>query len=316
MSPANVGWRDYWKEDRRASCEPLVAETGAEIEATWRRKFQRLPNGSRILDVATGNGIVLAHAAQAAAASGKQFALTGVDLAEIDPPRYVSSLPPAARRATFLGGVSAEALPFDAGAFNVVASQYGLEYADLSSALQEVERVLSPGGSLLWLTHTSDSAVVAQNRDDGAQVDLLLAADGPLAAMRQFVAAIRRRRRLQSATAKLRSALETAERYCAEQPPAKVVREVCTVLADIANRAGSFYVGDLERMLDDCSVRLTAHRQRIEDLNAAVLGPARQAMLRDRLTSPVWRDASFDELRVGSSGASIGLFIEVQRAAA
>ncbi|MDA0681395.1 MAG: hypothetical protein O2880_13780 [Proteobacteria bacterium] len=71
-----------------------------------------------------------------------------------------------------------------------MASQYGLEYADLDKALTEVERVLTIGGRLFWLAHCDDSYVVRQNRDHAAQVAFLLAPGGPVNAMRQFVAKV------------------------------------------------------------------------------------------------------------------------------
>jgi SAM-dependent methyltransferase len=42
-----------------------------------------------------------------------------------------------------------EALPFDAGSFDVVAATGVLEYADLPRALNELERVLRPGGLMV-----------------------------------------------------------------------------------------------------------------------------------------------------------------------
>jgi ubiquinone/menaquinone biosynthesis C-methylase UbiE len=310
----NQGWRNYWKEDRIASCVPENETTADEIRERWIRLFSDLPDGSRILDVATGNGILLSHAATAADRGGKSFSLTGVDLADIDPVRYVSSLPDGLRKAKFLGGVAAEKLPFSDSAFDVVVSQYGLEYADLDKALGEVERVLVVGGRLLWLAHSGQSLVVEQNHDQSLQVAFLLAPDSPLHAMRLFVSKIRKHKSLKHTTEKLSFALSKAEQYCRDNPPATVIREVCSVLAETAQRWQAYHADDLDKMLDDSQKKLIAHRQRINDLLAAVISPAREELVRSRLQQQKWRDASFLTMRVGSGSSPIGILIEARRA--
>jgi ubiquinone/menaquinone biosynthesis C-methylase UbiE len=310
----NQGWRNYWKEDRLNSCVPENNKTAREIGEHWIGLFAVSPDSSRILDVATGNGALLAHAAQAAEQTGKSFSMTGIDLADIDPVRYVSDLPGGLRNANFIGGVAAEKLPFPDSAFDIVASQYGLEYAALDKALGEVERVLVVGGRLLWLAHSAESSVVEQNRDQSQQVEFLLEPGSPIHAMRLFVAKIRKRKGLQYATQKLSSALSEADLYCRENPPANVIREVCTVLAETAQRWQTYHVDDLDKMLNDSQKRLIAHRQRINDLLAAVISPARENLIRSRLQQRCWEAASFSTMRVGSASSPIGILIEARRA--
>ena len=311
---AGQGWTHYWREGWAASCAPASERAAREIRERWMRWFADLPDGSRVLDLGTGNGILLAHAAAAARQQGKRFSLTGVDLADIDPLRWLSSLPPGLRRARFLGGVAAERLPLDAGEFDAVVSQYGLEYADLEPALAEVERVLAPGGRLLWLAHAEDSSVVRQNRSQGEQAAYLLAPGSPLHAMRRFVAERRRGRAPKRAAKELAAALAKAEQYCNDHPPAALMREVCTVIADTARRWQAYRLEDLDRMLIDSRSRLQAHRQRMSDLMAAVLSPARLEAVRRRLQPPAWQERSMAELRVGASVSSVGLLIEARRA--
>src|SRR5688572_314851 len=232
---SNAGWRDYWKADVRASCMPENEQTAQEIAGTWQKWFAECPGGGRILDIATGNGIVLTHAAVAGRALNRAFALTGVDLADIDPLRYVTSLEDDMRAATFIGGVAAEHLPFDAESFEVVVSQYGLEYADLGSALAEVARVLVPGGTLHWLAHSDSSEVVQQNREQALEVDYLLAPRGPVYYMNTFVARQRRWKDMQYSVTMLNESFAQAYEFCKTHPLAKVVQEVCSGFADIAN---------------------------------------------------------------------------------
>ena len=310
---ANQGWKDYWKEDRIASCVPEKASTASEIREWWVERFAGLPDGSRILDVATGNGVLLAHAAIAAERGDQKFVLTGIDLADIDPLRYVSNLPARLHEARFISGTAAERLPFGNAEFDRVVSQYGLEYADLNKALGEIERVLCSGGSLLWLAHSEESSVVKQNRGQGTEVEYLLASGSPLHAMRQLIIKIRKQKSLEYAGKRLQSALVDAEQYCRAHPPAQIVHEVCTVLADTAHRWQSFHPGDLDRMLGDSRKRLIAHRQRINDLLAAVMSPERQDTVHACLRKPGWDGVSVEEVRVGSDSSPIGVLIQARR---
>jgi ubiquinone/menaquinone biosynthesis C-methylase UbiE len=310
---SNPGWRDYWKADRPASCMPEDERTAQEIAGIWQRWFAQCQGGSRILDIATGNGIVLNHAAVAGRALNRAFALTGVDLADIDPLRYVSSLEDDMRAARFIGAVAAEKLPFDAADFEVVVSQYGLEYADLQRALSEVARVLAPGGILHWLAHSDASEVVLQHREQAAEVEYLLAPRGPIYYMNTFVARQRRRKDMQYSVKMLNESFAQAFEFCKAHPPAKVVHQVCSGFADIANRWQAFDPADLAKMLEESERRLLAHGARIQSLLGAVLTPVRLEMVKGLLTQPPWRKLAIDPVLVGRGPGEIGVHIRAER---
>jgi hypothetical protein len=87
------------------------------VAAGWRAFFHALPAGSRILDLCTGNGEVAVIAAEISSVHGKNFAITGIDLADIDPRRFVNRLGIIARDVTFVGKASCETLAYDDGRF-------------------------------------------------------------------------------------------------------------------------------------------------------------------------------------------------------
>jgi SAM-dependent methyltransferase len=309
------GWRDFWKHDCLSACMPDNSATAEQIADVWRQQFSVFPDGARILDVATGNGIVLAHAARAARTTGRRFELTGIDLADIDPPRYVSELDPDLKSARFLGGVAAESLPFTDSSFDVVASQYGVEYADLELALTEVARVLAPGGSLIWLAHGESSAVVRQHRDQVLEVDFLLAPDGPVRVMRTFAERIERRQDMNESLGLLSESFDRAKAFCRAHPPASVVREVCDEFLQAARRWQAYGPQGLAQLTETAERRLDAHRDRIQSLLAAVMTPRRIERARGRLEAAPWQSLDLAELCVGARQSPIGLLIEARLAA-
>ena len=307
----NRAWKQFWQSGHVASCVPGQKSTEQEIHARWQSFFAGLPEGSRILDIATGNGALLRQAALTE--QGSSFELTGVDLAAIDPlkdaPGELASHP-ALR---FIGEIDAASLPFDDASFDVVVSQFGLEYADLDAALKEVERVLSPSGRLRWLAHSEESEVVVQNRDRHRQVDLLLAKGGPLDSMGQLVARLKRGKNPGLTMNRLDKSMRAAEEYLHNHPPADIVREVCRGLADTANRWQAYDPNDLETMVEHSRRQLKAHRQRILDLGEAVLTPARLQGVEAALAAPAWSEFGVDAMRVGDEERPIGCLVDARR---
>lgn len=103
-----------------------------------------LRDGDRLLDVACGTGIVPRAAAATGVALGR---LTGLDMTP-------GMLAVAARVAGSTGAEwlegDATAMPFDAGAFDVLTCQQGLQFfPDRAAAATEFRRVLAPGGRAL-----------------------------------------------------------------------------------------------------------------------------------------------------------------------
>jgi SAM-dependent methyltransferase len=149
-------WRDYWRAGAVGVGTEAPASAGPQGDTTslWRNWFAGLEDGSRILDLATGGGAVLRHAASHATAAGKRFGLTGVDEAQLPDDAGLQAL-----GILRLGETRAEALPFAHESFDAVTSQFGIEYADHELALDGVARVLRPGGVARMLIHHKDSEI-------------------------------------------------------------------------------------------------------------------------------------------------------------
>ena len=114
----------------------------------WKRRLIALAApapGARALDLATGTGdIAFALASKGARVVGLDITLRMIELAK----RKQSD---GALGLRFLVG-DMLALPFPSGSFDIVTTGYGLRNVpDLSTAIDEIGRVLSPGGQVLSL---------------------------------------------------------------------------------------------------------------------------------------------------------------------
>lgn len=109
--------------------------------------------GQRVLDVATGTGLVARAAARLVGPSGR---VVGLDPSSGMLGRF------RGRPAAALAQGVAERLPFRDGAFDCLTMGYALRHiADLPSTFAEYRRVLRPGGKLILLDFVRPGNAVA-----------------------------------------------------------------------------------------------------------------------------------------------------------
>ena len=173
-------WSRYWAGGALHSCAgSFEGNYSGEVRGFWAMQALAWPVGTRVLDLATGNG-PLPRLLRELRPGGLE--IDAVDLAQVRP-AWFEALPDALRAGLrFHAGVAAEALPFAAASMDQLISQFGLEYTDLSRSLPELGRVLRPGAGIGLVLHAADSLVVSQAREELAHLDWLHAAGLPEAA--------------------------------------------------------------------------------------------------------------------------------------
>jgi SAM-dependent methyltransferase len=188
-------WTRYWATGAAHSCAGSFGDVyGGRIAAFWQRVHANTPPLARVLDIASGS-----------AALPRLLQQLRPDLAmQVDAIDLSTAAPSALPGMTFHGGVSAEALPFPDDSFDLVVSQYGLEYADASRAVPELLRVRKPDGRVALVLHHAASRPVTLAAVELAHLDWLLAADGLLAAAADILGPMAR-----AATPEGRAALAT-----------------------------------------------------------------------------------------------------------
>jgi len=122
----------------------------------WKRRLINLAapqHGARTLDLATGTSdIALALASRGARVVGLDITLRMIELAKRKGTQESSpgGSPPSIALEFLVGDM--QALPFPSGSFEIVTTGYGLRNVpNLATAIEEIGRVLSPGGQLLSL---------------------------------------------------------------------------------------------------------------------------------------------------------------------
>ena len=121
MATGDTGWSEYWEKDG-ADGEVFVNAQGNKHPALadyWQAVFADMPAGSRIVDVASGAGSIYAHLS-----ADHGFELHAVDIAAQALQALASRVPGVQITVS-----AAEDMPYDDRSFELVVSQFGIEYA-------------------------------------------------------------------------------------------------------------------------------------------------------------------------------------------
>ena len=165
-------WTGYWAGGEVSSLPQVYGDPlHGPLADFWRGRLAPLGHRARILDLGCGNGAVALLAAATGAARGAHWEVHGVDAAAIDPLRDLAGRHrEAAATVTFHPRTPMTATPFPAGYSDLVVGQFALEYGDPPRVLDEVRRLLRPGGNAAFVLHLQESELVATGAVELAQL--------------------------------------------------------------------------------------------------------------------------------------------------
>ncbi|MEM8981689.1 MAG: class I SAM-dependent methyltransferase [Pseudomonadota bacterium] len=157
-------WSQYWSEESPQG-EVFVDASGEKhpaLDEFWQTELRSRSANDRLLDIAAGAGSIIA------ALDLDRFAsVHACDLSEPAMQRLAARFPTVKTAVC-----DATGLPYDDGAFDIVVSQYGIEYAGLD-AFSEAARVLAPGGHIVTLSHYRGGSIDNVHERQLQAVDVL-----------------------------------------------------------------------------------------------------------------------------------------------
>ncbi|AQA17228.1 hypothetical protein BST95_02320 [Halioglobus japonicus] len=161
--PSTQHWSRFWQQGHITTFGAALKDNyEGPIRNFWLDQYKILPADAQLLDVATGNGALALLAAEFARQQGHNWRVIASDLADIN---EAAGQHPAVE---YHAGVACESLPFGDGRFDLVSSQYGVEYSDLERCIHEIYRVLAPGGRFAAICHHRDSYTLKESRKEMA----------------------------------------------------------------------------------------------------------------------------------------------------
>ena len=152
----HAAWSEFWALNKGSGQDGGCLPSGYQgihqaQQAGWSAYAKTLPKGARVLDLATGDGRVMAWLM----AARRDLKVMGCDMAP--------QLPNPPRGAKVKAGVEMERLPYPDARFATLTSQFGFEYGDTAKVAAEAARVLKADGELAILTHRQDGPILAHN---------------------------------------------------------------------------------------------------------------------------------------------------------
>ncbi|MBT8090783.1 MAG: class I SAM-dependent methyltransferase [Gammaproteobacteria bacterium] len=153
-SPPTRGWDTYWQGARNSGAYAADGVTHPAVATFWDSTLAEVlgrGRGVRILDIATGSGAVVERLTQLAGDDNHEITCVDISAAAIES---------VCGRFPKVAGLVADAnsIPLDDSAFDLVTSQFGIEYAG-AAALSEATRLLAPGGTLILMMHVRPGVI-------------------------------------------------------------------------------------------------------------------------------------------------------------
>ncbi|GAA0857699.1 class I SAM-dependent methyltransferase [Aliiglaciecola litoralis] len=148
-------WSDYWQNEG-ATGEVFVNKDGhkhSALKQFWQHQVANLTSGDSLIDLACGAGSIFADLPEQ-----HGLALSAADLSAVALQHLVAKFPQVETTVC-----SADDLPFDDNQFDMVVSQFGIEYAG-PEAFMEAYRILKPGGRMTVLCHIQDGYIDSKNK--------------------------------------------------------------------------------------------------------------------------------------------------------
>lgn len=155
-NPSQVAdsWDTYWHGTGDVGAFSRGGATHPAILAFWDDFFQDVKqdyNTPKIIDIASGNGAVVERGI--ATFGDQEVDFTCLDVSEAAITNICDRFPHVHGMVT-----DARSIPLDSGSFEVATSQFGVEYAG-PEAIEEVARLLAPGGRLALLLHSQSGSI-------------------------------------------------------------------------------------------------------------------------------------------------------------
>jgi ubiquinone/menaquinone biosynthesis C-methylase UbiE len=321
----NESWAHYWELGLLSSLGNAYTGTyeGA-VREHWRAFFAALADGSRILDVGTGNGALPAIAIEVARERDVTFEVHGIDLAPIRPLETVKHQRELIQPVHFHANTPAEATPFEAAWFHAITAHYGFEYTDRPACARELGRVAAGGAVLGLVIHHPESIILQTAREELANAGMLLDESQFFDRARALLETAARASDPAARAALARDARAERQRHALNEAAAAVAAAAdASPHPDLLRLALNAFQTSWRHLSagDGAAARaalaagergITENRQRLRDLASAYLGREQVDAARENLIAAGFEMAVPDRL-YHESGALLGWVLNGRR---
>ena len=159
-------WTAYWKSGVLTSLPAdFKVNYDGELADYWSSVLNQFDKDLNILDVCTGNGAVAILLSGIAKELNLKVNISAVDASDIHPSFILKNFPDmgeVVKQINFIGNCLIEnmcdVIKTD---FELIVSQYGIEYCETKLAAENIVKLLKPNGKFVFIAHAPDTAMMA-----------------------------------------------------------------------------------------------------------------------------------------------------------
>ncbi len=300
-TPQAADWDRYWKGTWDAAAHEDGSPQDKALSSFWQDFFASIKPAehARLIDIAAGNGAVARYARPALPDSGEYLAL---DYSH-------SALLNLAQRYPDVLNVAADASqpPCTAGSFDILISQYGIEYAG-PRAIIEAGKLLRPGGHMALVLHLRDGVIYTEC---AANLRALLAVQQlrlPTLAREAFCAgyglnagrgSVQAFKAAEAAFTPAVRGLEMVMKEEGAQIAGGLPRQLYQDIATMYRRMSAYEESDVMKWLDGMEPELEAYIGRMQSMLNAALDETALKRHCEELHSQGFDDIRTDRLLIG-----------------
>lgn len=315
-------WSIFWQSNQLHSCMPATFnQSPVHLNQIWQNFFDSLDAGATILDMGTGNGSLITQAAKVSGNKAEPFTLHGVDLASIDPFRYVASTSQLLGEVHFHPDTAMETLPFDEPLFDAVVSQYALEYSNVNESVAEAVRVLKPGGWVRFLLHADDGVLKQRCRQQYDQTRIILdsklfsATANLLDALFKAEAGHDKQavRRAENRIWQVKSVFDELENRFANEEERTLVDNLFAAVRRLPSMRKMHTLETLTKMNDDVRLLLLAQSRRLQAMQQAALTDSEAKEIAGHLQQLNMEYVSLEQATENADTQCLGYWLSAQK---
>ena len=310
-------WDNYWKRGALHSCISAAdKQKQKEINDFWMELYAQFPDDVVSLDIGSGNGLLPSLAVTYANRQEYGWEIHGVDLADIDPVRDVPEAQDILDQVNFQGRIAAEELPFEAGYFDLVTSQYAIEYSDMARSIPEMARVLKAGGIFCAVLHSHNSLVVAQNNENVQEADYLLESD-IFTECKQLLSLMLSGKASDAGIQTysdqyMKNLIKLSESYHAPTPM-NIIPVMQNSLMEIMKLSGKYHPQQILEMVDNARRRLEEQRDLLRGLVRSALDEENLESLLKQLNALEFEVTRCQDFCIGPKKIILGSHIQLKK---
>ncbi|TQV85467.1 class I SAM-dependent methyltransferase [Aliikangiella coralliicola] len=308
----SLGWDSYWLDTIENGAYQSGSELQKTLATTWNRffteQFSVKPEQFNLLDIACGNGVVTANAIEIATNLDTNVNFYCADFSEGAISAIKSQWP------TVNASVAdARELAFNDKQFDIIVSQFGIEYAGIQG-IKEAVRVLSDCGILMFVMHLKGSGIYQECKNNLNIINEFKATEVVPLARNAFAAGYAivnqtgSQRDFQNADILLAPAVEATKKLLAPASNTTVGKTLVKIFQDIGQMYGKmeqYSSADVLSWFDRVSDELDAYAERQNAMLSAAITDLDIANITEFLNSSSVIIDLFEPLP-GQSGQSIG----------